>query len=313
MGDKLKKILIITNSIDNTATYISNKYAKDASFFRLNVDLFNNYSININQDEVEIIDLESKNNITSSEIHSVYYRNITFPSLSDYNPLYHGLMKSEIMAIIKGIAESVGTRALTRPSTLARADNKIVQLLLAKKVGFVTPKSLITNDDMQANGFIEDSNFKIVKPISCGKILHSGGMEIIQTNMIEEKKVEGLEKSPAYFQDYIGKKYELRVTVINQVIFPVKIISNDPIDWRSFNNEISYSIDVVSKDIQEKILLMMDELNIKFAAFDFIIDCNDNYVFLELNANGQWQWLEQELGIPISEEIINYLTGEGKI
>ena len=33
-------------------------------------------------------------------------------------------------------------------------------------------------------------------------------------------------------------------------------------------------------------------------------------IFLEVNPNGQWQWLEKILNLNISGEIINYLIGE---
>ncbi|MBM7717718.1 glutathione synthase/RimK-type ligase-like ATP-grasp enzyme [Bacillus thermophilus] len=56
---------------------------------------------------------------------------------------------------------------------------------------------------------------------------------------------------------------------------------------------------------------MMEKLNIHFAAFDFIVN-EHNYTFLELNANGQWQWLEEELNLGISDKIMEYLTGENK-
>jgi glutathione synthase/RimK-type ligase-like ATP-grasp enzyme len=47
---------------------------------------------------------------------------------------------------------------------------------------------------------------------------------------------------------------------------------------------------------------------LSFGAIDIIKKLNGEYVFLEINPNGQWAWLETELDLKISDEIINYLT-----
>ena len=49
-------------------------------------------------------------------------------------------------------------------------------------------------------------------------------------------------------------------------------------------------------------------MNLNFGCFDFIKAKNDHYYFLECNPNGQWMWLEEDLGMPISESIANYLS-----
>lgn len=307
----VKAILIITNSFDKTATYIEKTYGKLANFFRLNVDKINQYDITVRQDMISIKDLTSKQSISSEKIYSVYYRKISFPSLSEYDSSYHLLMKSEIYSLIRGIADTVGSKALTRPSVLAKADNKIVQLKVAQECGLLVINSLITNNNFEAQKFIgnNDTN-SIVKPLSTGKIYHQNKVETIQTNLIKNKKILNLEKCPSYFQNYVKKSFELRITVVDGRLFPVKIISKDKIDWRSYKNQIEYYKAKVPVNIEQSIKKMMFNLNIKFAAFDFIVGTDNKYYFLELNANGQWQWLEKALNIPISLEIVRYLLGE---
>jgi len=50
----------------------------------------------------------------------------------------------------------------------------------------------------------------------------------------------------------------------------------------------------------------MEELGLKFGAFDFIVN-NGEYFFLEVNSNGQWGWLEKTLRLSISDAIIDFL------
>ncbi len=51
----------------------------------------------------------------------------------------------------------------------------------------------------------------------------------------------------------------------------------------------------------------MNYFNIEFGAFDFIVTKSNVWVFLEINPNGQWLWLEQKLNLSISDEILKLL------
>ena len=96
---------------------------------------------------------------------------------------------------------------------------------------------------------------------------------------------------------------------MNKEFFSVRIDSNNKIDWRKSSTKLQYSLIEIPLDIKNKCLEIMDKLNIKFAAFDFVVN-KGNYYFLEFNANGQWLWLEIELKLNISKAIVKYLIGD---
>jgi D-alanine-D-alanine ligase-like ATP-grasp enzyme len=48
---------------------------------------------------------------------------------------------------------------------------------------------------------------------------------------------------------------------------------------------------------------------LRFAALDFIVTPDGEYVFLEANPNGQWAWIEHETGLPIAAAIADALEG----
>ncbi|ECY3259882.1 hypothetical protein AU577_25135, partial [Salmonella enterica subsp. enterica serovar Alachua] len=78
-------------------------------------------------------------------------------------------------------------------------------------------------------------------------------------------------------------------------------------DWRKNNNEISYSTVEMPDSIKEKCLKYMSVMNIYFGCFDFIV-FDGKWFFLEMNANGQWAWLENETHINVSNEIVRFLN-----
>lgn len=63
----------------------------------------------------------------------------------------------------------------------------------------------------------------------------------------------------------------------------------------------------LSSDVEEKLLMMLRRLNLNYGAFDLILTPEGKYVFLELNPNGQYLWIEHLTKLPISEAIADLL------
>ncbi|WP_162922469.1 hypothetical protein [Aliivibrio sp. EL58] len=299
-----KQILMITSTFDKTCDYLIKKYP-EILFFRFNIDVFSEYKITC---DTEGFKIEHNNNkITSSTCLSIYFRKPTMEILDDrFNIKYHQFIHKEVYSIIEGITESFEGKVLTRPSIMRKANNKIVQASLVKKVGFSLPNMAITNNNEILNKFTVTNG--IIKPVSVGEITTNDTKEFVQTNKINPSFNTDLFKfSPVYLQDYIEKDYEVRVTVIDNNFFPVKITSTNNIDWRKPNNTVSYSMFDIPNEIKEKCLNYMKLCNMHFGCFDLLIK-DSNWYFLEMNANGQWAWLELETGYEISHAIINHLT-----
>jgi glutathione synthase/RimK-type ligase-like ATP-grasp enzyme len=53
----------------------------------------------------------------------------------------------------------------------------------------------------------------------------------------------------------------------------------------------------------------MASLGLRFGAFDFLATAG-GWVFLEVNSNGQWAWIEDQTGLPIASAIADALTRE---
>lgn len=299
----MSKILIITCSYDKTIDYIIEKNKYRANFFRFNVDLFADYGITISNSYWEIS--YRNNTINNNTTLSIYYRKPTFPDTSDFAPEYRRIINSDILAIIDGLANSFSGVVLTKPYLLRQAENKIFQLIYAKSHSILMPKSFIGNNDYWK--CINDQ--RIIKPISVGKIETSSGIAIIQTNLMHENdSYDSPELTPVYIQEYIKKSFEVRITVVDDDFFAVKIVSDNMIDWRAGNNN-QYEIIDIPIEIKKCIKMMMKDFQLRFGAIDYIVDVDGKWYFLEINPNGQWQWLECILGLSISDSIMNMLLG----
>lgn len=52
----------------------------------------------------------------------------------------------------------------------------------------------------------------------------------------------------------------------------------------------------------------MRSFDLVYAALDFIVTPDIEWVFLEINAGGQYGWLEAETGVPLTEYLADVLT-----
>lgn len=297
-------ILIITSSFDKTCDYLQAKY-KSANFFRFNTDLFYQYHVSFTANGFSITN-ESNFNVNTLNCSAIYYRKPAHQSLSTIiDKHYHNFTHRECLAFIDGITDSFDGVCLSQPSRMRVADNKILQVKAAKSVGFTIPEFSICNNSDFVNK--KENDTSIVKPLASGHILKDGYKEIIQTNLYDSSVVnDALAYTPVYFQSYQEKDYEVRLTIVNKKGFCVKIVSDNQVDWRKLNNKIMYETIDTPDYIFSMCLDYMKFFSLRFGCFDFIVK-DGRWYFLEMNANGQWLWLEFETKLPISDEIMRAL------
>ena len=98
---EMKKVLIITSSIDNTVDYVINKYRKVAEFYRLDVDMFPKYEVILGGSKQWMISCDEWS-LEKKELHSIYYRKPRLPNLDEYSNAYKGMIAKDIISLING-------------------------------------------------------------------------------------------------------------------------------------------------------------------------------------------------------------------
>lgn len=299
-----KKILILTGSHDLTCDYLLEKYGRSL-FFRLNTDYFSEYEITFSQLGFEI--RRGTEVITTDTCASILYRKPIPQNLgSVLESKYHDFAHIESFSLIDGIIESFDGLCLSKPSIMRRANNKIVQLALAKKIGLQIPNSRITNSSIGLCPSLDQQ--MIVKPLAIGTVTDGKRKEFVQTNVFDPTiDLSLLRYAPAYFQRYVEKDFELRITMIGEACHTIRIDSKNKIDWRKPDNEIAYSRYEINKDVESQCRSFMRHLGMQFGCFDFIVR-DSEYYFLEMNANGQWAWLDKVVDGGISDDLISFLA-----
>ena len=120
------------------------------------------------------------------------------------------------------------------------------------------------------------------------------------------------------FQEKIIKHLDVRVTVLDKKMVAIGLKGVDRngiqrLDIRRNNmTDIEYIPLVVPGRIQEAIYRIMTHYELRFAAIDFAITDQGEWIFFEINPNGQWAWLDLEGGACIANIFVNSLKYQRK-
>ena len=316
-------ILLITSKGDITTDFVVKELTEaKANFYRLNTeDFLSKFSLNFNfyKNEFILFDIERKVEIDLLKIKSVYYRRPLLPSKIAFN-LTRGeeiFTLNEISNCLEGLYKILKNAFWISPVFAIReAESKIYQLQVAKELGFNIPPSIITTNSKIAEEFV--SEFKcIIKPVKTGFIEDKGNEKIIFTTVLDDdSNLERIQTCPTYFQKFINKTSDIRVTVIGNKVFAAQILSQEydetKIDWRKAERiKLKYEKIELSTSLTDLCIKLTKKLSLNFGAIDFVKDENDNFLFLEINPNGQWAWIEKQLNYNLSYEISKLLI-DGK-
>ncbi len=205
---------------------------------------------------------------------------------------------------------------LDNPWTVQMAENKIYQMQVAARCGFVLPDTVVTSDPERVREFYRrhDGNV-ITKLLATSPILD----KVIYTNLVTPahiKQIDTVRMSPSIFQTLIPKAYELRITVVGDKLFPVKIFSQEDdetaLDWRKKPKLNDFKVrmeeTVLPQEIVHRIYTFMKMIGLRFGCIDMIVTPSGEYVFLEINPNGQWYFVQLKTGNKIAEAIADLLV-----
>ncbi len=299
----MKKILAVTSSIDETVDYIMAKYNDGIDFFRLNVDCLEEYNIMITAGYWSIESAFGK--VSSRDVDSIYYRKPILPQLYGFRDESIMMIQQDIVALINGLVDSFSGKVLSKPYLLRKSENKIFQLLSALPDGVIMPESCITNNYCNIRKYFCKES--VIKPMSTGRIKTREHTKIYHTSKLKSFYTD-LGCLPIYIQEYIDKKYEIRLTIIDKSYFAVKIDPYNQVDWRIDIEKNRYEVAQCPSKILKLCNNILKQNNLLFGAFDFIVNNKEEWIFLEFNPNGQWLWLEKKLNLNISKKIIDYLV-----
>ena len=167
-------VLIISSTIDYSTDYVCCELERrGCNYLRINRDLFGEYDI--------LYDIESqtmsfriegkKYTVNNDSLKSVYFRAPVFFRYSKKLALNEQLYRSQWGSFIRNLIVFDKAKWINHPVATYRAENKMLQLQIAKSVGMRIPKTYIGN---HLPSIIKDNNCYVVKALET-PIFYDGG------------------------------------------------------------------------------------------------------------------------------------------
>lgn len=324
-------VFIFTNKNDIHPTNVIKHLASwGVPVFRLNTEcLLTDYQFKWWCDEngcdFYIRNIKNKLEVYGHEITAVWERRAMTPkhlpithrerSINKYNrEEAHGFL-SFLRYYMRDIY-SIGSIVEDRP-----AESKMLQLAVAKSIGAKVPDTCYANYKSAFENLCSKHEMLSLKTINNDSIFVEGEKEYVfysqkcKSADLMKQAPEAFSQTACYLQNYIDKKYELRITVCCNDIVACKIDSQiqgettGKIDWRQgYDYNLRQEIVEIPDSVKELCLSYLKKMKLNFGCFDFIVTPDDEYIFLECNPNGQWLWIELETGFDISEIVARNLS-----
>lgn len=209
--------------------------------------------------------------------------------------------------ILLGLLRTLDCYWMSHPDAVRGSAWKPEQIRRAARMGFPVPDSIVTNVRAEVDSFMRGAEhgtvFKALSSVTAAGHAVAPDERIergVPTTLIGEEHedmLDAVSELPCFFQHYVPKQHELRVTVVGDSLFAARIYSQDDprtaTDWRDMSAEIRYEAAALPPDVGRRCLDFVHSYGLTFGALDLVVTPGGGHVFLENNPVGQFLFVEQ--------------------
>lgn len=326
LTSKQAKIAIVTQDLDPHAEAVMDHLnCWGLECLRLHPhSLIDDWQFGINIDEFDesyIGVLSSARGAKFSELRSVYYRKPEPPTVTGTGNISVDQFRlEEACGARDALFQLFETKWFNNPYVTRRNGHKLYQLRVAQRLGLQTPRTVMTNQLEMAIDFIrrEPGQHAVIKPLGGISAVVDGRVRQCNCRRVTLADLELMKDSvvvsPFILQQYLKKRRDIRVTIIEQKVIACAIYSQDTpegtVDWRNVSaDRLRHQIIELPTPLVEKLLQLHSCFDVHFGAIDLVEDPDGQYWFLEDNLNGQWLWIEHMTGYPLAQTMASALAG----
>lgn len=216
---------------------------------------------------------------------------------------------TECHEAVTGAWAGAGMSWVNRPELDEVAHHKPYQLATAVAVGLPVPRTLVTNDPGEARAFIDE----IGVDRTVYKTFLASEHCWRETRILRPEEIGLLDRlplAPVIFQEYVPADADIRVTVFGPRIFAAAITpapGGYQVDYRMDMEGARFTSTELPEAILGRLRMLMDRLGLVYGAIDLRRTPDGEYVFLEINPAGEWRFIEQRTGQPLTRAMADLL------
>lgn len=216
---------------------------------------------------------------------------------------------SETGQALHGLFHSLDCTWVNPPALDRIAHHKPYQWEVARRIGLALPRTLVTNRPEKARRFIQETG--VGRTVFKAFIASADAWR--ETRLVRTEDLAALEAvryAPVIFQEFV-RGTDLRVTIVGDRVFAAEIDASEtsyPVDMRMVVHEARVRPVALPSALVERLLRFMRSLGLVYGAVDLRRRPGGEYLFLEVNPAGQWLFVEERTGLPITAEVAALLS-----
>jgi glutathione synthase/RimK-type ligase-like ATP-grasp enzyme len=241
--------------------------------------------------------------IDITDVDVIWYRRANMPQLaSSDDPDHRQFINSSTNAALRGALETSFTGTwISSPAATQSAENKINQLYAAAAAGLAVPRTLISQDPTEVRDFVTAMNGAVVM-----KGLRFSQRQPLLTLKVEPHQLldeEAIRLCPTIFQEYIPGERHLRILCAGEI--HTMAVQAPDLDWRPHLDANARPFELNSVT-QQRVHRLLEILELRMGVLDFKFR-GDEPVFLEINPQGQFLFMEGMADIDLTSPFVRFL------
>jgi hypothetical protein len=251
--------------------------------------------------------LASVHGVAIDELSTIWFRRPRSANLNldDREPKEREFIDNECRGLINSLVLFANplTKWISHPQATFRACDKLYQLQVAHLSGFRVPRTLVTQSKADLIRFWEDCKRRIiVKPLVGVREPFLLARPVEDPRELDEEAV-GI--CPAVYQEFIPGTRHIRLNCFGERFLAAAIDSTD-LDWRP-NLNVPITAWNVPRDLRKLVRSTLDALGLEMGIIDLKQTPVGDLVWLEVNPQGQFLFLDPLLEVNTARLFAEYL------
>jgi hypothetical protein len=209
--------------------------------------------------------------------------------------------------LLGGLLTSFHGTWVSTPEAPRRAENKLVQLRAAQAAGFVVPQTLISQDPPAIRVFCAAlPSPAVIKTVHGTPRSQLFSLRVTDDHLSDD---DALRMCPTIFQEYVPGHRHLRVLCCGRRSYAVQI-ETERLDWRLDLDTPMFPVRLEAA-VERQLSDVLERLGLRMGVADLKITPAGDPVWLELNPQGQFLFLEGRTGLDLTGAFADFLRDEG--
>jgi glutathione synthase/RimK-type ligase-like ATP-grasp enzyme len=228
-------------------------------------------------------------------------------------PAERAFVASETTQAVYGALSGLDCRWVNDPQLDEAAHRKPYQWRVAGQVGLTLPRTLVTNDPSRARAFVEETG--VGRTVFKAFLAAPDAWRETRLVRAEDlERIAAVRYAPVIFQEYV-EGVDLRITYVDGVLHAAEIDATRtayPVDMRMVVGEAEVRAVDLPASVADALRRLMERLGLVYGAIDMRRRPSGEYVFFEVNPAGQWLFVEERTGQPISRAVATALADRAR-